>query len=379
MARLPLAATRLAVCACVHPGPSAREDAPSKRPLPTSAPDVSDVLESGSSSTRMDFQPSLSVRFADVLPYTALDGTPWPEARVALPATAARFGLAAPLELAYVELNARGPRGTLVFLHGLGSYLKLWRYQLDAFAAQGWHVVALDLPGYGKSDKPEAFPYTPDALAEAVREACAALGLVRPVVVGHSLGGQTALAWAEAHPDALRALVLVAPAGFETFTPQEKAFLSAVVTPERIMNAREADVRLSVAAANFARWRLELEWLIEERLALASAQDMPAYARANVKSMAGLANDDAVREGLGRVRAPTLIVFGEADALIPNRYLHRDLTTRDVMRVGERAIPGAKLVGIGGCGHASQLDCPRELNAALEQFLEGLAPLRAGH
>jgi pimeloyl-ACP methyl ester carboxylesterase len=86
--------------------------------------------------------------------YAGPDGRDWPVAMHELPETARTYGLRRPLRVAYVDLDPAGPKGTLVFVHGLGSYLKFWWYQLDAFAAEGWRVVALDLPGYGKSEKP---------------------------------------------------------------------------------------------------------------------------------------------------------------------------------------------------------------------------------
>ncbi len=306
------------------------------------------------------------------LQYTSLQGEPWPVKRVALPSTSQAHGLSGALEVATVELNRGGPNGTLLFLHGLGSYSKSWRYQLDAFAAQGWHVVAMDLPGYGKSDKPEGFPYTMEAMAEAAHEAAGALGLTRPVLVGHSMGGQTALAYAQRHPGDVRALVLTAPAGFETFTAQEKTAIEGAFTVERITGATEKDIHTSVRMANFARWRPELEWLVEERVQLAKDPHFRAYAHANVRSVSGLAHNDGVREGLGRISAPTVIVFGEADLLIPNRFMHPG-TTRGVMEVGQQGIHGSRLVGLAGCGPAVQLDCPAEYNAAVEEFLAGLS------
>jgi pimeloyl-ACP methyl ester carboxylesterase len=307
------------------------------------------------------------------LPYAGPDGKAWPVGFRELPETARAYGMARPPRVAYLELGRGGPKGTLVFIHGLGSYLKFWWFQLDAFAAEGWHVVALDLPGYGKSDKPASFPYTMEAMADAARELTRALGVSRPVVVGHSMGGQTALSWAIRYPEELRALVLTSPAGFEAFSPREQAWFQAVFSASLVKKTPEYGIWGSVAQANFQRFRPELRWLVEERVRLVGSPAFDAYAYAQVRSVQALASNDFVRQSLGQVRAPTLIVFGEEDRLIPNPFLHGGFT-RGIMAAGQAAIPGARLSGLAGCGHSVQLDCPAEYGAAVRSFLEGLAP-----
>ncbi|MBK9519190.1 MAG: alpha/beta hydrolase [Anaeromyxobacter sp.] len=308
--------------------------------------------------------------FAD-LPYAGPDGKAWPVATRQLPETARAFGMARPPTVAYVELNRGGPKGTVVFLHGLGSYLKFWWFQLEAFAADGWHVVALDLPGFGKSDKPASFPYTMEAMGEAARELTTALGATRVVLVGHSMGGQTALSWAIRHPAEVRALVLTAPAGFEAFTPREQAWFTSVMSTTLVKKTPEYGVWGTVAQANFQRWRPELAWLVEERVRLTTSPGFDAYAYAQVRSVQALARNDFVRQSLGQVQAPTLVVFGEEDRLIPNPFLHGG-RTRDLMAAGAAAIPGAALAGLPGCGHSVQLDCPAEYAAAVGPFLAAL-------
>lgn len=309
------------------------------------------------------------------LPYVGPDGNPWPQERIELPRTARTYGSSAPLRVACVELNAHARGRTLVFIHGLGSYLKFWRYQLDAFAAEGHRVLALDLPGFGKSDKPAEFPYSSEALADAVHELLELRGVPAPVLVGHSLGGQTALAIALRHPDAVGALALTAPAGFELFTPEEKVLLQRATTAQAVMGAAEADVWRLVRDANFQRWRPELEWLIEERVRLAKTPEFAAYAHAQVKCVEGLTRNDWVRDSLGRVEVPTLILFGSDDRLIPNPFLHPG-RTRDLMAFGQVSIRGSTLVELDGCGHAVQLDAPDDCNAALRRFLESLSAER---
>src|SRR5262245_20062033 len=113
------------------------------------------LLTSGCVTTYTGAPP---LEFED-LKYESLDGQAWPVKEISLPGIAQKYGLPKEPSLVYVELNPEGAK-TLVFLHGLGSYLKFWRYQLDSFAEDGYRVIAFDMLGYGKSDKPGTFPYT---------------------------------------------------------------------------------------------------------------------------------------------------------------------------------------------------------------------------
>lgn len=303
-------------------------------------------------------------------PYTSLKSEAWPLKRLAVEQTAAKYGVAGSPEVAYVELNPEGQQ-TVIFIHGLGSYLKFWRYQLDAFAAKGYRVIALDQLGYGKSDKPASFPYTMEAMADVVHELADKLGARKPILVGHSMGGQTAMSYAIRYPEDVGALVLTSPAGFEKFSWKEKAWFKRVMSTTLIKTSPEYGIWGSVAQGNFARWRPELEWLVEERVRVVKTPEFDAYAYAQVRSVDGLAHDDFVRDSLGVITAPTLIIFGDSDRLIPNPFLHGG-RPREVFEYGHANIRGSKMEELKNCGHSVQLDCPEEYNAQVGAFLDSL-------
>ncbi|WP_141328012.1 alpha/beta fold hydrolase [Myxococcus sp. AB025B] len=310
-----------------------------------------------------------ALSFQDLDYSTAGTKQAWPVHRVALPDVTARYGLASPLHVSYVDLPAPSPEAkTVIFVHGLGSYLKFWQAQLDVFHAKGYRVVAVDLPGYGKSDKPATFPYTTEAMADAVAELARVLGVEKPILAGHSMGGQTSLSYALRYPDALEALVLVSPAGFEKFSWKEKQWFRRVMSSDFIKAAPEAGIWGSVRQGNFMHWRPELEWLIQDRVRLAKSPEFDAYAYANVRTVRGLANNDFVRDNLHRVSVPTLIVYGTDDRLIPNPFLHGG-EAREIMEYGASRIPGAALAPMKGCGHTVQLDCPEPVNEVVLAFL----------
>ncbi len=318
-------------------------------------------------ATSYKARPPLSFQDLD---YSSPDGKPWPLQRLALPETAAAHGTKQVPEVAYVELNPEGQQ-TVLFIHGLGSYLKFWRYQLDAFAAQGYRVIAVDLPGYGKSNKPASFPYTMEAMGDAVHELAQKLGVQKPILVGHSMGGQTSLSYALRYPEDVKALVLTSPAGFEKFSAREKAWFKRTFSTALIKGSPEAAIWGSVRQSNFERWRPELDWLIEERVRVSKSPEFDAYAYANVRTVEGLAHNDFVRDSLHRVSVPTLIIYGEDDRLIPNPFLHGG-EVGEIMRYGHENIPGSTLVGLERCGHTVQMDCPQDYNTQVLAFLKGL-------
>lgn len=303
-------------------------------------------------------------------PYVGLDGKAWPHDHLILSDINAAYGLPANTTVSYVELNPEGKQ-TIVFIHGLGSYLKFWRYQLDTFAQQGYRVIAVDMLGYGKSSKPAQFPYTMEAMAEVIRAVVRAKEIEKPILVGHSMGGQTALSYAIQYPDEPKALVLTAPAGFETFHKREQAWFRSAMTVALIKSQSEQNIWGSIARNNFYNWKPEYEWLIEERVRVVPTEEFNSYAYANVKSVQGLSSNDFVRTSLDRIKVPTIIIHGDMDRLIPSPYMH-GAPTRDIMEYGHANIKGSKLVTLEGCGHTIQMDCSDRYNAEVKSFLKGL-------
>jgi len=110
--------------------------------------------------------------------------------------------------LGYVEVGAGTPAVLLV--HGWCCDHRFWREQIDVLA-RGHRVVAVDLRGHGTSDKPHQ-TYTMEGFVDDLVWLAGELGLDRPVVVGHSMGGTIATLLAARHPGLARALVLVDPA-----------------------------------------------------------------------------------------------------------------------------------------------------------------------
>ena len=175
------------------------------------------VLALASSGCARSYAGAPPITFKD-FKYQSTTGTPWPQRMIDLPRAGAKYRLGTQNHVSVIELNPKGT-STLLFLHGLGSYVSFWRFQLDAFAAQGYRVIAFDQLGYGKSDKPAEFPYSMEAMSEVVDEVMEVLNIGKATLIGHSMGGEVAMVTAIRFPARVERLALTSPAGFEPFTP----------------------------------------------------------------------------------------------------------------------------------------------------------------
>ncbi len=290
-------------------------------------------------------------RDAEPLPFSELDyGFP------------VRYALENP-RVAYVD-EGSGPE-TLILVHGLASNLGFWRYNIAALA-EHYRVVAVDLPGYGRSQKSGDYSYSLSFQAATLRRLIDDLHLENVTLVGQSMGGQIAMIAALEFPEAVDRLVLVDPAGIETFGPGEARWLRNVYTIEAIRKTPEDAIRRNLSL-NFNAWDDRLEWMVEERARLAKSDEFDRFADAVRKSVAAMI-DEPTTGYLDRIRQPTLIVYGEHDQLIPNPYLHPGFA-RAVFEEGAKRIPNATLRAIDDAGHLSMIEQPEAFDRTVLEWL----------
>lgn len=255
---------------------------------------------------------------------------------------------------------------TLVFIHGLGSNHKCWQKNMDTLSRHA-RCIAMDLPGYGASESGD-WAYDMSFFAAVVGELIDALKLSNVTLVGHSMGAQIAIHLTLQRPELCKNLILLAPAGFETFNDAEKAWFGMVMTPDILKATPPEQIRKNFEI-NFFSFPKDAEFMIADRMALrddAAAYD--SYCRMIPKCVSGMLTQP-VFDRLDQIKANTLVIYGENDYLIPNRILHPALTTLQVAQSGQSKIPHSALIMAPQSGHFVQWDASNIVNAAIIERL----------
>jgi len=268
---------------------------------------------------------------------------------------------------------AGGSGSPVVLVHGLGSSASLeWRFTLDALANQH-QVFALDLPGFGQSDKP-AVDYGLSFFQDTVRAFIAALNLPRVALMAVSFGGRVALGLALDSPAVIDKLVLVdslglgAPRRVLTY----RLLLIHGIGELMLSSTEMALRRLSPSTVRrFWGWYVSRPHPIQEVLGdsqLADYQQMmatPAYRAAYLATLRAVASLRRLRDGvilekrLGELSMPTLIVWGRRDHIFPAAHAE----------AAQTKIPQSRVVILEDSGHTPQLEEPDRFNQLVLDFL----------
>jgi pimeloyl-ACP methyl ester carboxylesterase len=265
-------------------------------------------------------------------------------------------------DIAYTD-DGKG-KETIIFIHGLGSYSQAWIKNVASLKAN-YRCIAIDLPGYGKSSKqPHSGLMT--FYAGIINELVKELKLEKVYLAGHSMGGQISITTHLTYPEIVKGLILVDPAGFESFNKGQRQWFKNVMTVDGVRLTTPEAIQNNLAT-NFYRQPADAEFMITDRIAWRTAKDFNAYCYAVVQSVAGMV-DNPVLEYLQDIKVPTLIFFGENDNLIPNRYLNPGRTI-DIAKNGADKIPGSKLIIVPKCGHFMMFEKSEVFNSETLKFI----------
>jgi 3-oxoadipate enol-lactonase len=259
----------------------------------------------------------------------------------------------------WIAFQIAGDEGEpLVFLHGIGGDAETWRPQLDGFSSQ-CRAIAWDMPGYGDSAPLDAMTFP--ALVDAVSALLDRLSIKRTHLIGHSLGGMIAQAFALAHPECLRSLTLVATSaafgkrqGGEPDLAWKESFIEQRLGPlDRGASMAELAPKLVQGLVGDDPDPKALEQAI---LAMAAVPES-GY-RDAIHCLATFDNEHRLPD----IATPTLLIAGEKDPVAPPRVMRRMAET----------MPEARFEVVKGSGHLVHLERPDAFNTLLSDFLNSL-------
>lgn len=253
---------------------------------------------------------------------------------------------------------------TIVFVHGLGTYGQSWQHNIKSLKKH-YRCIALDLPGNGYSDD-EPRSYSLHFFAKCLLDFIGRLGLDRVVLMGHSMGGQVAMLAVLEAPGSIDKLVLCAPAGFERFSIMEKWLFENTMHFAGMLVNDEESLRQSVRNS-FYKNTTQGDGMINELIALMRKRSMSAYKRMIDGCIKGMINE-TVFTRLKEINQPALVLFGEQDALIPNKLLHLT-STEAVAKAGTKELKKGKLILLPRCGHFLQWEKAAEVNKLVHQWI----------
>jgi len=238
----------------------------------------------------------------------------------------------------------------LVFLHGIGGAARAWHAQLDFFKHR-YRTIAWDMPGYGGSAPLPTVSIA--ALADALQGFLQQVRAMKPILVGHSIGGMIVQQLLAKHPRIASAIVLAqtSPAFGKPDGDWQKAFIEARLGP---LDRGETLAALAPSLVkNLVGDDTDIGGMELARDCMASVPE--ASYRATMMSMLGFDQRNVLKD----IVVPTLLLSGSKDKNAPAPMMAKMATY----------IPSARYFELEGVGHLANLEQPGAFNAALDSFL----------
>ena len=263
-----------------------------------------------------------------------------------------------------VHVRDEGNRNgrAIVLIHGSNASLQTWEPWVRRLGS-AYRIISLDLPGHGMTGRNPAGIYDYPVFVDVVDKVMGKLGITRAVIGGNSMGGGVSWMFALAHPNKTDALILVdaagapqwqarkVPIGFKIARMPVLRNLAQLITPRSML---ESSLQTSVSKSEIIN-----DAMIDRYWELLR---YPGNREATLKRFALVHNNHpATPADLAKIKVPVLILWGEADNLIPFASA----------RWFANALPGSQLIVYPGVGHIPMEEVPDESAAAVKTFLTG--------
>lgn len=254
------------------------------------------------------------------------------------------------LRICYLEAGPADATQTLVFVHGWSGNLQNWWDQYELFQ-RNYRVVIFDLPGHGKSERGEHVDYSMDLYVDVLAGLMDERGIEHAHLIGNSAGAWVAAVFAAEHPERVDKLVLSDSTGTRFRGPVGPILpvLSGRMLQMANMTTGEHYPGLDAKSQARQEFVASFAGTVEEKpyLDMLGALIRSSYAR--------------IDHRLVEIDAPTLVVWGDDDPVVPKRAMH----------VFERELTDVRSYVIPLGGHTPMMQSPDEFNCAIEAFFDG--------
>ncbi len=248
---------------------------------------------------------------------------------------------------------------TLFLIHGYTASTHVWNAVVPTLAAQKFHVIAVDLVGFGFSDKPAWFDYTIASQARIVERLMNRLGIGKATIIGSSYGGAVAATLALDYAERVEKLILVGAVANDEALDNPILKLAAVPLIGEILTPFLLDSKALSRARMRKTFAPESQHLItDERVAAAQRPLKAKDAHHSVLTSARNWDANRIEEDAHLINQPTLLIWGEDDEIIP---LHNGENLYD-------SIIHSRLVILKNCGHLPQVEKPERFAALVTEF-----------
>ena len=237
---------------------------------------------------------------------------------------------------------------TLVLIHGLGASAERWA-SVAPTLHKYFRLIIPDLIGFGLSDKPQ-LDYTPEFFAEFLDHFLKNLGIQTTHMIGSSLGGQIVAEYASQNNNSIDKLILVSSAGvMKSSTSALNAYIMAALYP----NHESAKNAFEIMTGSPKNIDLQIVNSFVKRM------QMPNAKMAFMSTLLGLKNSEPITTKLQSITAPTLVIWGGKDPVIPIEHADKFISS----------IPDCRFFKMDYCGHTPYVEDPARFCNIVLDFL----------
>ena len=264
------------------------------------------------------------------------------------------------------DVNSRywsaGQKGsTIILLHGVGCSVEFWERNIAALAREH-RVFAIDIVGFGRTDKPEVV-YTFELMADFVLDFMNAMGIDKASLVGNSMGGGISLTAAAQAPERVKNIILVNPVGLGTGQSPVMRLMTLPVIGNILTKPSRKGVERQMQLCLYDPSQASDDFIDR----VAAIGTIPGNQRSFLSLLRETSNIVGVKKGivadfsvrLNKIKTPILVIWGRQDSILP-------------VSEGETALKGmanVRLHVMDRAGHLPQIDKPEEFNATVLDFL----------